>query len=136
MYTAGDLQDAYVWKNWSFQVRFDDFFKFFIKNVFFDCFSGLFYEKHLKYIKLNEKFVPFSKMNMSYLTREVYDKQFINAVYQSAVVSYQELREGKIAHDGPVRIVYYTKESFKRTAKMLGLMDDFRVNFFVIYKLL
>lgn len=75
--------------------------------------------------------MPFSKMNMSYLTREVYDKQFINAVYQSAVVSYQELREGKIAHDGPVRIVYYTKESFKRTAKMLGLMDDFRVNYFI-----
>lgn len=48
-------------------------------------------------------------------------------VYQSAVVSYQELRENKIAHDGSVRIVYHTKDMYKRTAKLLGLMDDFKV---------
>lgn len=31
--------------------------------------NGLFFEKHLKYIKLNEVFVPFTKMNLSYLTK-------------------------------------------------------------------
>lgn len=35
----------------------------------FDVFSGLFYEKHLKYIKLNEVFVDFTKMNLNYLIK-------------------------------------------------------------------
>ena len=91
------------------------------------CFSGMFYEKHLKYIKLNEKFVPFTKMNLSYLTKDAYDKDFIRDVYQSVIVSYQELKDGKIAHDGPVRIIYRTKEEYKLITKKLGLMDDFKV---------
>lgn len=90
-------------------------------------FSGLFFEKHLKYIKLNEAFVPFTKMNLSFLTKENYDAEFVRNVYQSAVVSYQELKDNKIAHEGSVRIVYHTKDMYKRTAKMLGLMDDFKV---------
>ncbi|KAF2885396.1 hypothetical protein ILUMI_20794 [Ignelater luminosus] len=88
--------------------------------------NGLFFEKHLKYIKLNEVFVPFTKMNLSYLMKDIYDNELIRTVYQSAVVSYQELKDDKIAYDGPVRIIYHTKDAFKRTAKLLGLMDDFR----------
>ncbi|PSN47446.1 Alpha-1,3-mannosyl-glycoprotein 2-beta-N-acetylglucosaminyltransferase [Blattella germanica] len=60
--------------------------------------NGHFYEKHLKYIKLNE--------NM--------------------VVTYQELKSGSIVTEGSVRIPYHTNDIYKRTAKMLGLMDDFR----------
>lgn len=59
--------------------------------------------------------------------KDVYDAEFIKNVYQSAVVSYQELKEDKVAYDGSVRIIYHTKEAYKRTAKMLGLMDDFKV---------
>ncbi|GLV36326.1 Mannosyl (alpha-13-)-glycoprotein beta-12-N-acetylglucosaminyltransferase [Carabus blaptoides fortunei] len=88
--------------------------------------NGLFFEKHLKFIKLNEKYVPFTKLNLSYLTKDMYDNEFLRAVYQSAVVSYQELKDGKVAYDGPVRIPYHTKDTYKRTAKLLGLMDDFR----------
>ncbi|XP_063908346.1 alpha-1,3-mannosyl-glycoprotein 2-beta-N-acetylglucosaminyltransferase [Zophobas morio] len=88
--------------------------------------NGMFYEKHLKYIKLNEKFVPFTKMNLSSLTKDAYDKDFIRDVYQSVIVSYQELKDGKIAHDGPVRIIYRTKEEYKLITKKLGLMDDFK----------
>lgn len=34
------------------------------------CFSsGLFFEKHLKYIKLNDLFVPFTKMDLNYLLK-------------------------------------------------------------------
>lgn len=57
-----------------------------------------------------------------------YDAEFIKTVYQSAVVSYQELKQNAIAYDGPVRIIYHTKDIYKRTAKMLGLMDDFKVS--------
>ncbi|XP_020280160.1 alpha-1,3-mannosyl-glycoprotein 2-beta-N-acetylglucosaminyltransferase [Pseudomyrmex gracilis] len=88
--------------------------------------NGLFFEKHLKYIKLNEQFVPFTKMNLSYLLKDNYDIAFVNQVYQSTVVSYLELKSGNILAPGPVRIPYYTRQSFKNTTKLLGLMDDFR----------
>ena len=35
--------------------------------------NGLFYEKHLKYIVLNNKFVPFTVMDLSFLEKEKYD---------------------------------------------------------------
>ncbi|KYQ50176.1 Alpha-1,3-mannosyl-glycoprotein 2-beta-N-acetylglucosaminyltransferase [Trachymyrmex zeteki] len=88
--------------------------------------NGLFFEKHLKYIKLNEQFVPFTKMNLSYLLKDNYDIAFVNQVYQSTVVSYSELKSGNIVAPGPVRIPYYTRQSFKNITKLLGLMDDFR----------
>lgn len=56
-----------------------------------------------------------------------YDIAFVNDVYQSTVVSYSELKSGNIVASGPVRIPYYTRQSFKNTSKLLGLMDDFRV---------
>ncbi|KDR12543.1 alpha-1,3-mannosyl-glycoprotein 2-beta-N-acetylglucosaminyltransferase isoform X2 [Zootermopsis nevadensis] len=88
--------------------------------------NGHFYEKHLKYIKLNEKFVPFTQKNLSYLLKDNYDVQFVKQVYESLVVSYQELKSGSIVSQGSVRIPYHTNDIYKRTAKMLGLMDDFR----------
>lgn len=60
--------------------------------------------------------------------KDVYDSEFMRNVYQSAVVSYQELKEDKIAYDGSVRIIYHTRDAYKRTAKILGLMDDFKVS--------
>lgn len=56
-----------------------------------------------------------------------YDVQFVRSAYESRVITYQELKSGNIVHDGPVRIPYYTKDQYQRTAKALGLMDDFRV---------
>ena len=37
--------------------------------------NGLFFEKHLKYIVLNEKFVPFTVMDLSFLLKDKYDKR-------------------------------------------------------------
>ncbi|KAK0077837.1 hypothetical protein PV325_003399 [Microctonus aethiopoides] len=88
--------------------------------------NGQFYEKHLKFIKLNDQFVPFTKMNLTYLLKDNYDLNFVNEVYKSAVVTYAELKSGKIVASGPVRIPYHTRQTYKNTAKMLGLMDDFR----------
>ncbi|XP_069692601.1 alpha-1,3-mannosyl-glycoprotein 2-beta-N-acetylglucosaminyltransferase isoform X1 [Periplaneta americana] len=88
--------------------------------------NGHFYEKHLKYIKLNEKFVPFTQKNLTYLSKDNYDVQFVKQVYESLVVTYQELKSGSIVTEGSVRIPYHTNDIYKRTAKMLGLMDDFR----------
>ena len=40
--------------------------------------NGLFFEKHLKYIYLNQKFVPFTVLDLSYLEKEKYDARFDN----------------------------------------------------------
>lgn len=88
--------------------------------------NGLFFEKHLKFIKLNEEFVPFSKKNLTYLQKDTYDNDFVKKVHESPVVSYQELRTDAIRVEGQVRIIYRTKDEYKFTAKKLGLMDDFK----------
>ncbi|XP_076237692.1 alpha-1,3-mannosyl-glycoprotein 2-beta-N-acetylglucosaminyltransferase isoform X2 [Calliopsis andreniformis] len=88
--------------------------------------NGMFYERHLKYIKLNTKFVHFTGMNLSYLLKDNYDINFVNEVYQSTVVSFSELKNEKVIAPGAVRIPYYTRQAYKNTAKQFGLMDDFR----------
>lgn len=88
--------------------------------------NGLFFEKHLKFIKLNEKPVPFTKMNLTYLLKDNYDVSFMNEVHHSKVITYSELKSGHATTPSPVRILYYTRLSYKNTAKMLGLMDDFK----------
>lgn len=90
-------------------------------------FSGLFFEKHLKYIKLSESFVPFSKRDLTYLLKDNYDKMFINEVYQTPIVTFEELRRGTVSSKGPVRIQYNSRNQFKSAAKSLGIMDDFKV---------
>jgi len=91
-------------------------------------FSGLFFEKHLKYIKLSESFVPFSKKDLTYLLKENYDKTFTNEVYQAPVVTFEELRRGIGQTKGPVRIQYNNRNQYKSAAKALGIMDDFKVS--------
>ncbi|XP_065332768.1 alpha-1,3-mannosyl-glycoprotein 2-beta-N-acetylglucosaminyltransferase isoform X1 [Cloeon dipterum] len=88
--------------------------------------NGLFFEKHLKYIKLNERFVPFTKMDLTYLMKDNYDIKFVQHVYNSTVVTINDLKNGLIPHNQPVRIQYNTKDNYKLAAKAFGLMDDFK----------
>lgn len=88
--------------------------------------NGLFYEKHLKFIRLNDKFVPFSKMDLSYLKKDNYDVAFVKQIYGVPSVTLHQLTRGSIDHSDPVRITYENKDVFKKTAKALGLMDDFK----------
>jgi alpha-1,3-mannosyl-glycoprotein beta-1,2-N-acetylglucosaminyltransferase len=67
-------------------------------------------------------------LNVNDFVQDNYDVQFVKQVYESLVVSYQELKSGSIVSQGSVRIPYHTNDIYKRTAKMLGLMDDFRVS--------
>ncbi|XP_059612919.1 alpha-1,3-mannosyl-glycoprotein 2-beta-N-acetylglucosaminyltransferase [Phlebotomus argentipes] len=88
--------------------------------------NGLFFEKHLKYIKLSENFVPFSKMNLTNLLKSNYDETFLKHVYECPVVTFEELRRRMVMTKDPVRIQYNTKDQYKKVTKMLGLMDDFK----------
>nr|CAG4637792.1 EOG090X06K9 [Chydorus sphaericus] len=88
--------------------------------------NGMFYDKHLKFIKLNEAPVDFSKLNLSYLLKPAYDEQFVKMVYSLPVVTASDVRTNSISHEGPVRITYHTKDAYKSATKLLGLMDDFK----------
>lgn len=87
----------------------------------------MFFEKHLKYIKLSESTVQFSKKDLSYLLKDNYDGTFLKEVYQTPVVTFEELRRGMVSTKGPVRIQYNNRNQFKAAAKSLGIMDDFKV---------
>lgn len=88
--------------------------------------NGLFFDKHLKYIKLSEEFVSFTKSNLTYLLKSAYDDAFLKVVYQSTMVTLDELKRGLVMTREPIRIAYHTKEQYKRATKTLGLMDDFK----------
>lgn len=88
--------------------------------------NGMFYDKYLKYIYLNDKNAEFTKKNLTYLTKDVYDPNFLAVVYGSPITTMQDLKKGELTIDGPVRLVYHDKASLKLITKSFGLMDDFR----------
>lgn len=88
--------------------------------------NGLFYEKHLKYIVLNTKFVPFTSTNLSYLEKNNYDSSYIDEVYRTPLYSLEDIKQRKDPHVKTVRLLYRTRENFKKYSKMLGIMDDFK----------
>lgn len=87
---------------------------------------GQFYDKYLRYIKLNTEFVPFTKTDLSYLKEETYRENFQKEVYDAPVVTYEEVKQGQLKGQGPFRLQYSSKDSFKVLAKNLGIMDDLK----------
>ncbi|KAM3615044.1 uncharacterized protein V6R79_022680 [Siganus canaliculatus] len=87
---------------------------------------GQFYDKYLRYIKLNSEFVPFTKEDLSFLKEETYIKAFDTEVYSAPVVTYEALKQGQLKGPGPFRLQYSSKDSFKIMAKNLGIMDDLK----------
>lgn len=87
---------------------------------------GQFFDKHLKFIRHNEKFVPFTEKNLSYLLKDNYDRAFLKAVYGSPLVTSDDLMRNTRSDQPAVRIQYDNKDDFKLKAKMLGIMDDMK----------
>lgn len=87
---------------------------------------GQYFDKHLKFIRHNEKFVPFTKRDLSYLLKDNYDRTFLKAVYDSPLVSSDELMRNTRSDQPAVRIQYDNKDDFKLKAKMLGIMEDLK----------
>ncbi|KAA0196710.1 hypothetical protein HAZT_HAZT008070 [Hyalella azteca] len=88
--------------------------------------NGLFFEKHLKFIHLNEQPVPFTSMNLTFLLKSEYDAAFERRVQAAEVVSLAQAKSGQLPEAGEYRLLYHTKDVFKKTTKALGLMDDFK----------
>lgn len=88
--------------------------------------KGLFFEKHLKFIKLNDKFVPFTKKDLTYLQKDKYEQYFMKLVKDTPEVTVSEAMSGHKSNMKALKIIYSTKDEFKSTAKKLGIMDDFK----------
>lgn len=73
-------------------------------------------------------------MDLTPLVKENYDATFVKNVYQTPVITFEELRRGLAQNLPSVRIQYNTKEQYKRITKLLGLMDDFRVGLLDFFK--
>lgn len=88
--------------------------------------NGQYFDEHLKYIKLNDEFYPFTKTNLTYLIKEEYDPKFIDTVYKSPLVSFDYFHSGQVMPAPSVRIQYESQETFVSLAKQLGIMDDWK----------
>ncbi|KAK6958557.1 alpha-1 3-mannosyl-glycoprotein 2-beta-N-acetylglucosaminyltransferase, partial [Biomphalaria glabrata] len=55
-----------------------------------------------------------------------YDEMFIKKVYSSPLLTGQQVKSGEQPQDKVVRVEYNGKDSFKKLAKLLGIMDDFK----------
>ncbi|XP_036624374.1 alpha-1,3-mannosyl-glycoprotein 2-beta-N-acetylglucosaminyltransferase [Trichosurus vulpecula] len=88
--------------------------------------QGQFFDQHLKFIKLNQGFVPFTQLDLSYLKREAYDRDFSARVYAAPQVQVEELKGNQKQELGEVRVQYRGRDSFRAFAKALGVMDDLK----------
>ncbi|NWV16132.1 MGAT1 acetylglucosaminyltransferase, partial [Origma solitaria] len=87
---------------------------------------GQFFDQYLKFIKLNDRFVPFTQLDLSYLKKEEYERFFLQQVYSAPEIQIEELQKDPGRDSGAVRIQYRGRDSFKALAKALGLMDDLK----------
>ena len=51
---------------------------------------------------------------------------FLDHVYSTPLVTVDDVRRGNISGHQVVRITYFSANDFKRAAKQLGIMDDFK----------
>lgn len=68
---------------------------------------------------------------MSYLLpspQDLYDPVFDKQVQASQVVTINDVKGDRLAKGGSYRLIYHTKDNFKKLTKSLGLMDDFKVS--------
>ncbi|NXN06260.1 MGAT1 acetylglucosaminyltransferase, partial [Sylvia borin] len=87
---------------------------------------GQFFDQYLKFIKLNDRFVPFTQLDLSYLSKERYERSFLQQVYSAPEIQLEQLQKDAGKDLGAVRLQYRGRDSFKALAKALGLMDDLK----------
>ncbi|CAG4963995.1 unnamed protein product [Colias eurytheme] len=86
--------------------------------------KGLFFDLHLRYMQLNMEFVEFTKLNLTYLIKDIYDDNLTSLVYSLPESTAEDVITG--IGTGPVRVGYSNAKTYQKAAKKLGLMDDFR----------
>merc|ERR1711976_978144 len=66
--------------------------------------NGLFFDKHLKFIELNANPVDFVRLDLSYLLKQNYDKNQVQVLNKSPVVSMLDLKNGQVQNEDAVRV--------------------------------
>jgi alpha-1,3-mannosyl-glycoprotein beta-1,2-N-acetylglucosaminyltransferase len=89
--------------------------------------KGLFFNKHLKQIKINESPANFSQLNLNYLLKENYDEPFMKLVYGLPKLTIDEtitktLQTTLTGED--VRIEYNSMQEYTDSARKLHIMID------------
>ena len=87
--------------------------------------NGQFYDKHLKFIKLNDQDVNWQEIDLTYLQEEQYNKYYVERVLELPEINSADIRSRKF-DSKEVRLTYTNAASFKSNAKLLGIMDDFK----------
>ena len=96
--------------------------------------NGLFFDKHLKHIKLNEHFVPFKSgsIDLSYLSKDKFDQDMDRILgKETPVASLNDVKQGSVSHHPAVRIIYRFEQTciihsllifvrFRNSSKLLG----------------
>ena len=88
--------------------------------------NGQFFEQHLKFIKANKNFYPFTKQDLSYLMKKNYDENFIETVYKCPLVSADYLMSGHVVPAPFVRVQYENTHTFTTIAQKFGIMHDLK----------
>lgn len=83
---------------------------------------GQFFEQHLAKIRLNDEFVAFADMDLSYLRGDVYP-QFLQGQVEAATEVTLDTLGSHRGHAQAWRI-HYTQRSYAQLAKFFGLMAD------------
>ncbi|KAH9364586.1 hypothetical protein HPB48_016138 [Haemaphysalis longicornis] len=86
---------------------------------------GQFFDAYLKDVHLNDVFVRFSSMDLSYLHQRPYDRAFLATVRESRLYSLDDLKGGRLTQS-PARISYSNETVFENIADFLGIMRDFK----------
>ncbi|XP_077542710.1 alpha-1,3-mannosyl-glycoprotein 2-beta-N-acetylglucosaminyltransferase-like [Haemaphysalis longicornis] len=87
--------------------------------------EGQFFDTYLRDVHLNDVFVRFSSMDLSYLHQSRYDQAFLAAVNESRLHSLEDLTGGRLTHS-PSKIPYEGERAFDEIAEFLGIMNDFK----------
>ncbi|XP_072285516.1 alpha-1,3-mannosyl-glycoprotein 2-beta-N-acetylglucosaminyltransferase [Pyxicephalus adspersus] len=88
--------------------------------------QGQFFDQHLRFIKLNQDPVSFTKIDLSYLLKENYDPWFVGQVYEAPKARAEEVLQGQVPGGRTVRVEYSTRDTFKAMARSFGVMDDLK----------
>ncbi|XP_068106248.1 alpha-1,3-mannosyl-glycoprotein 2-beta-N-acetylglucosaminyltransferase [Hyperolius riggenbachi] len=88
--------------------------------------QGQFFDQHLRFIKLNQDPVAFTKADLSYLLKENYDPWFTGQVYDAPKARAEEVMHGQVPGGRTVRVEYTTRDTFKAMARAFGVMDDLK----------
>jgi len=87
--------------------------------------KGQFFDKYLKYIKLNDQPVQFNSMDLSGLMKENYDQPFLKEVYGAEQVT--QLQLDNVKNTATIyRLEYHNNKQFARIAKALHIMEDLK----------